>query len=334
MKVHGLDDTVPVYLLSTGTVRKRDETATEVVATGATRYVGESEATVAAPRAASPPDVGPGFVLGGRYEVQRVVGSGGMGMVYQARDRELDEMVAIKTLRPEIVGVDPRILDRFKREIRVARRVSHRNVVRTYDFGDMQGVKFISMEYIQGVTLKQLIRKKGALPLGVGVRIAKQTAAGLAAAHHQGVVHRDVKPQNVILTPASEVKIMDFGIALPQGKKGSDMTATGLIMGTPDYMSPEQVQGKRDLDHRSDIYSLGVVFYEMFTGILPFTGDSAINIAMKHVQEQAPSPRSINQAMPTVLELIIMRCLQKSPAERYQKVEDLQADLYEPSLGQ
>jgi serine/threonine-protein kinase len=191
------------------------------------------------------------------------------------------------------------------------------------------------MEYIQGVTLKQLIRKKGALPLGVGVRIAKQTAAGLAAAHHQGVVHRDVKPQNIILTPASEVKIMDFGIALPQeGKKGSDMTATGLIMGTPDYMSPEQVQGKRDLDHRSDIYSLGIVFYEMFAGILPFTGDSAINIAMKHVQEQAPSPRSINQTLPTVLELIIMRCLQKSPAERYQKVEDLQADLFEPSLGQ
>jgi serine/threonine-protein kinase len=333
MKVHGMDDTVPVYLLSTGTVRKRDEAATEVV-TAATRYAGESEPTVASRSVASPPDLVPGYLLGGRYEIQRVVGSGGMGMVYQARDRELDEMVAIKTLRPEVINVDPRILDRFKREIRVARRVSHRNVVRTYDFGDMQGVKFISMEYIQGVMLKQLIRKKGALPLGVGVRIAKQTAAGLAAAHQEGVVHRDVKPQNIILTPASEVKIMDFGIALPQGKRGSDMTATGLIMGTPDYMSPEQVQGKRDLDHRSDIYSLGVVLYEMFTGILPFSGDSAINIAMKHVQEQPPSPRSINHTLPTVLELIIMRCLQKSPSERYQKVEDLQADLYEPSLGQ
>jgi serine/threonine-protein kinase len=333
MKVHGLDAAVPVYLLSTGTVRKRDEAATQVV-TGATRYAGESEPTVASPQAASPPDVGPGFVLGGRYEIQRVVGSGGMGMVYQARDRELDEIVAIKTLRPEIIDADPRILDRFKQEIRVARRVTHRNVVRTYDFGDMQGVKFISMEYIQGVTVKQLIRKKGALPLGVGVRIAKQTAAGLAAAHHQGVVHRDVKPQNIILTPASDVKIMDFGIARPQGKSASDMTATGLIMGTPDYMSPEQVQGKRDLDHRSDIYSLGVVFFEMFTGILPFSGDSAINVAMKHVQEQPPSPRSINQTLPTPLELIILRCLQKSPAERYQKVEDLQADLFEPSIGQ
>jgi serine/threonine-protein kinase len=335
MKIHGLENAIPVYLLSSGTVRQRSEVATRAV-TGGTRYAGEAEsgATTVVQSRSSPPDLGPGFVLGGRYEIQRVIGSGGMGMVYQARDRELDEMVAIKTLRPEIISADPRMLDRFKQEIRVARSVTHRNVVRTYDFGDVQGVKFISMEYVQGVTLKQLIRKKGALPLGVGLRIAKQTSAGLAAAHHQGVVHRDVKPQNIILTQASEVKIMDFGIARPKESGGSGMTATGLIMGTPDYMSPEQVQGKRDLDQRSDIYSLGVVFYEMFTGILPFSGDSAINVAMKHVQEQSPPPRSINQTIPPPLELVILRCLRKSPAERYQKVEDLQNDLLDPTIWQ
>jgi serine/threonine-protein kinase len=332
MKIHGLEDTVSVYLLSSGTVRQRGEEASRAV-TGATRYADDAESgTTLVQSPASPPDLGPGFLLGGRYEIQRVIGSGGMGMVYQARDRELDEMVAIKTLRPDITNVDPRMLDRFKQEIRVARSVTHRNVVRTYDFGDVQGVKFISMEYVQGVTLKQLIRKKGALPLNVGLRIAKQTSAGLAAAHHQGIVHRDVKPQNIILTQASEVKIMDFGIARPKESEGSGITATGLIMGTPDYMSPEQVQSKPDLDHRSDIYSLGVVFYEMFTGALPFSGDSAINVAMKHVQEQPPPPRTINQTIPPPLELIILRCLHKSPAERYQKVEELQNDLLEPTV--
>ena len=154
----------------------------------------------------------------------------------------------------------------------------------------------------------------------VGVQIAKQTSSGLRAAHQQGVVPRDVKPQNIIITPASEVKIMDFGIARPMNKSG--MTATGLIVGTPDYMSPEQVQGKKDLDHRSDIYSLGVVFYEMFTGVLPFSGDSHMVIAMKHVQEDPPNPRSINPNITLPLELIILRCMKKAPAERYQKVEE------------
>jgi serine/threonine-protein kinase len=298
-----------------------------------TRYTSASEATiVAAPTPKSPADLGLGTVLGGRYEIQRVIGSGGMGMVFQAHDRELDEPVALKVLRSEIVSMDSSTLDRFKQEIRVARRVTHRNVVRTYDIGDMEGIKFISMEYVQGMTLKQLIRKRGALPVAVGIRIAKQASAGLAAAHQQGVVHRDVKPQNIILTPASEVKIMDFGIARPADKRG--ITATGLIIGTPDYMSPEQVQGKKDLDHRSDIYSLGVVFYEMFTGLLPFSGDSHISIAMKHLQEEPPPPRTINRNISDPLELIILRCMKKSPAERYQKVEELQTDLLEPSVWQ
>jgi serine/threonine-protein kinase len=217
MNIHGLEATIPVFLLSTSTMRQRDQMASTPAGAATERY-GAPESTLVSARR-SPTDLGPGCVLGGRYEILRVIGSGGMGLVFQAHDRELDELVALKVLKPDMMSGDPTLLERFKQESRVARRVTHRNVVRTYDIGDMEGIKFISMEYVQGMTLKQLIRKRGALPIGVGVRIAKQTTSGLAAAHHQGVVHRDVKPQNIILTPASDVKIMDFGIAVPWTRK-------------------------------------------------------------------------------------------------------------------
>jgi serine/threonine-protein kinase len=201
--------------------------------------------------------------------------------------------------------------------------------VRTYDFGDADGIKFISMEFIQGMTLKQLFRSKGALPLGVGLRIAKQAAAGLVAAHDMGVVHRDVKPHNIMLTPQSEVKIMDFGIVRDTTKsEKAGMTQTGIIMGTPDYMSPEQAMGKGDLDHRSDVYSFGVVLYEMFTGALPFRGESPISIAMKHVQEEPKAPRAVNPSVPKELEAIIQRAMRKAPEARYARMADLLADLY------
>jgi serine/threonine-protein kinase len=252
-----------------------------------------------------------------------------MGMVFQAHDRDLDEPVALKILRPEIASMDPQILERFKTEIRVARRIAHRNVVRTYDFGDADGIKFISMELIQGMTLKQLFRSKGALPLGVGLQIAKQAVAGLVAAHDMGVVHRDVKPHNIMLTPQSDVKIMDFGIVRDTTKsEGSGMTQTGTIMGTPDYMSPEQAMGKADLDHRSDVYSFGVVLYEMFTGALPFRGESPIAIAMKHIQEEPVAPRAVNPKIPSELESIIQRAMRKPPESRYPRMADLLADLY------
>jgi serine/threonine-protein kinase len=269
----------------------------------------------------------PGVVLGRRYEISRVLGSGGMGMVFQAHDRDLDEPVALKVLRPEIARMDPSILERFKTEIRVARRIAHRNVVRTFDFGDADGIKFISMEFIQGMTLKQLIRGKGALPLNVGLSIAKQACAGLVAAHDLGVVHRDVKPHNIMLTPQSEVKIMDFGIVRDE-KRESGMTQTGLIMGTPDYMSPEQAQGKGDLDQRSDVYSFGVVLYEMFTGALPFRGETPIAVAMKHVQERPKAPRAVNPDVPAELEKIILRAMEKAPAARYPRMADLQVELH------
>jgi serine/threonine-protein kinase len=223
--------------------------------------------------------------------------------------------------------MDPQILERFKTEIRVARRIAHRNVVRTYDFGDANGMKFISMEFIQGMTLKQLFRSKGALPLGVGLQIAKQAAAGLVAAHEMGVVHRDVKPHNIMLTPQSDVKIMDFGIVRDTTRTG-EMTQTGTIMGTPDYMSPEQALGKGDLDHRSDVYSFGVVLYEMFTGALPFRGETAISIAMKHVQEEPRAPRAVNPQIPPELEAVIQRAMKKAPEARYPRMADLLADLY------
>ena len=256
----------------------------------------------------------PGFVISNRFTITRLLGSGGMGMVFQAQDRELDEPVALKVLRSEILAA-PDMLERFKREIKLARRIAHRNVVRTFDFGEDNGLNFISMEYVQGITLKQLIRGKGALPVGVGLRIAKQTCAGLIAAHEQGIVHRDVKPENIILTPTSEVKIMDFGIARPYGMEGAEansVTTTGLVLGTPDYMSPEHAQGKQDLDHRSDIYSVGVVFYELFTGILPFTGDTPVAVALKHVRETAAPPREVRPELPPELEASIVKCLEKN----------------------
>jgi serine/threonine-protein kinase len=177
--------------------------------------------------------------------------------------------------------------------------------------------------------LKQLFRSKGALPLGVGLRIAKQAASGLVAAHDMGVVHRDVKPHNIMLTPQSEVKIMDFGIVRDTTKSAeSGMTQTGTIIGTPDYMSPEQAMGKGDLDHRSDVYSFGVVLYEMFTGSLPFRGESPIAIAMKHIQEEPRAPRAVNPKIPPELEAIIQRAMRKAPEARYPRMADLLADLY------
>ena len=197
-----------------------------------------------------------------------------MGVVYRARDLTLDDIVALKVLRGEMLKDDPTHLERFKQEIKLARRITHRNVLRTHDFGEAAGTPYISMEYLEGVTLKDLIRNKGALPVPVGLRIAKQMCQGLEAAHLQGVVHRDIKPQNMLILPETgDLKIMDFGIARVQAVKAGEagLTTAGTVMGTPDYMSPEQAQGL-PADFRSDIYSLGIVLFEVFTGALPFTG--------------------------------------------------------------
>jgi len=281
----------------------------------------------------SPTAPGPGITQGslfaGRYDVLGTIGKGGMGVVYRAHDRKLDEVVALKVLRNEVLKDDPTLLDRFKQEIKLARRITHRNVLRTHDFGEADGTPYISMEYLEGVTLKDLVRGKGALPLPVGLRIAKQMCLGLEAAHHEGVVHRDIKPQNMLILPETgDVKIMDFGIArVSEMKAGAaGLTSTGTVMGTPDYMPPEQAQGHA-ADFRSDIYSLGVVFYEIFTGRLPFNGDTVMAVVLAHIQKPAPPPRQANPAIPAELEAIILRCMAKAPEKRYAKVEDLMEQL-------
>jgi eukaryotic-like serine/threonine-protein kinase len=274
-----------------------------------------------------------GTVFADRYEIQGTLGKGGMGVVYRARDRQLDETVALKVLRPEVLREDTTLLDRFKQEIKLARRITHRNVLRTHDFGEAGGVFYISMEYLEGVTLKELIRTKGALPLGVGLRIAKQICHGLEAAHNVGVVHRDIKPQNMLILPESgELKVMDFGIARVSEMRERGMTSTGVIMGTPDYMPPEQAQAA-PTDFRSDIYSLGVVFFEMFVGRLPFQGDNAMGILLQHIQAAPPAPRSLNPRLPAQLETLILRCLEKSPARRYARMADLIAALSDCSAS-
>src|SRR3989442_14051598 len=288
-----------------------------------------SSAASVATASPSGPHVAPGSVFSGRYDVLGTIGKGGMGVVYRARDRQLDEIVALKVLRSDVLQDDPTLLERFKREIKLARRITHRNVLRTHDFGETEGTPYISMEYLEGVTLKDLIRGKGALPLPVGLRIAKQMCLGLEAAHQEGVVHRDIKPQNMLIIPETgDLKIMDFGIArVSEMKAGAaGLTSTGTVMGTPDYMPPEQAQGQ-PADFRSDIYSLGMVFYEIFTGHLPFSGDSVMAVVLAHIQKPAPAPRQANPAIPPELEAVILRCMEKSPSKRYQRVEDVLEDL-------
>ncbi len=268
-----------------------------------------------------------GSLFAGRYEILGTVGKGGMGVVFRARDKQLDEVVALKVLRGEMLSEDPTMLERFKQEIKLARRITNRNVLRTHDFGESDGTFYISMEFLEGVTLKDLIKSKGAMPVGVGLSIAKQMCHGLEAAHEQGVVHRDIKPQNMLILPErAELKIMDFGIArrseVESGAPGSGLTTAGMVMGTPDYMPPEQAQGEA-ADFRSDIYSLGVVLFESFTGQLPFTGDTIMKIVLGHIQNPPPRPRSISPRVPAELEAVILKCLEKDPKRRYQKVAEL-----------
>jgi serine/threonine-protein kinase len=261
-----------------------------------------------------------GTLFAGRYEIQSVLGKGGMGVVYKALDRDLEDMVAIKTLRSEALSADPSLLDRFKQEIRLARKLTHPNILRTHDLGETNGVRYLSMEFVKGITLKHLVEQDQLLPTPVALRVAKQMCAGLAAAHEVGVIHRDIKPQNIIIEPTGGLKIMDFGIARLTQDRG--MTATGTVVGTPDYMSPEQARGVA-LDFRSDIYSTGVVLYEIFTGSLPFEGDTPIAVVLKHVQERPPAPQSKNPKIDPRIAAITLRCMEKNPADRFQTVNDL-----------
>ena len=259
----------------------------------------------------------PGALLDGRYDVKEVLGMGGMGVVYRAFDRELQEPVAIKTLRPEAMSGDPVALERFKQEIRLARKIAHRNVVRTYDLGQVNGMYYLTMEYVEGTSLKQLISSRGKLPVPVTLTIGKQLCRALEVAHAEGVIHRDIKPQNMVVEPSGFLKVMDFGIArLANPPQGKGLTEAGMSIGTPDYMSPEQLSGG-ELDLRSDLYSAGVVLYECCTGRVPFEAETTWSLIAKHLEEDPPDPRALTPEVPEALARVILKAMGKSREARY-----------------
>lgn len=269
--------------------------------------------------------ISPGALLGARFEILSVLGQGGMGIVYKARDRELDDLVALKMLKRDLWG-DRTQLDRLKSELKLARKITHPNVLRTYDFGEMDGIPFISMEFVRGVTLRYMLDQTRRLPYSAGLRLAKQLCAGLATAHAAGVLHRDIKPENLILDATGNAKLMDFGIARPIERLAPGATQAGFIVGTPQYLAPEILQGQ-DADPRSDIYACGIVFYEIFAGTLPFDGSTAMDIMAKQLREEPAPPSTRWREIPPPLEVAILRCLKKDPEQRYRSVAELLRDL-------
>jgi serine/threonine-protein kinase len=260
--------------------------------------------------------------LEGRYQVLSELGRGGMGIVYQAYDKQLKEQVAIKLLSP-LLSTDPEALQRLTREVSLARRITHPNVIRIHDLSEVNGLHYVSMEYFSGANLKEHLKRSGPLSLLNAYQILSQICDGLEAAHSQGVVHRDLKAQNILIGPTGQIKIIDFGLARSVHLEG--MTATGLIMGTPEYMAPEQVSGKH-VDERADIYALGVILFEMLTGRVPFTGDTAIAVGFQQLKDPPPSPRSINPQIPEEVERIILKALEKNPIQRYRNVDELRKE--------
>ena len=264
-----------------------------------------------------------GSVFAGRYQTLEELGKGGMGMVYKALDKEINEEVAIKLLKPEIAA-DESTIERFRNELKFARKISHKNVCRMYHIAKEGETPYITMEYVEGEDLKSLIMKKGKMPEEEAVSIAKQVCEGLAEAHELGVVHRDLKPQNIMIDKKSNAKVMDFGIARSVETPG--ITHTGMMIGTPDYISPEQAEGA-DTDNRSDIYALGVILFEMVTGSVPFKGDTALSVALKHKAQLPKEPRKLNHEVSESLNRLILICMEKDRERRYQTATEVLADL-------
>ena len=260
----------------------------------------------------------------GRYELTHLIARGGMAQVYRAMDRQLERPVALKVLFPEL-SVDRTFVERFRREAQAAANLSHPNIVPVFDWGEDDGSYFIVMEYVEGRPLSAVLRDPQPMPPRQIATIGAGVAAALAFAHRHGVVHRDVKPGNVLITPDGDVKVTDFGIARAMNTEES-LTQTGAVMGTAAYFSPEQAEGK-GVDSRSDIYSLGVVLYEMAVGRPPFTGDSPVAVASKHVRDMPVLPREANPTVPPALEAVIMKAMAKNPDDRYGSAEELRADL-------
>jgi serine/threonine protein kinase/Flp pilus assembly protein TadD len=271
----------------------------------------------------TPEGIGKGELFAGRFELIEELGSGGMGKVYRAFDKKIGEEIALKLLHAEI-ALDERTVDRFRNEIKLARRITHKNVCRMHELHEEGKTLFITMEYVPGQDLKGLIREKGTLTTGRAISIAKQIAEGLAEAHDLGVIHRDLKPQNIMVDKEGLAKIMDFGIA--RSLRTAGMTVEGMIIGTPEYMAPEQVEGM-EADQRTDIYALGVILFEMITGRVPFAGDTPLSVAYKHKNEMPLPPRKLNPQVPEPFNQLILRCLEKEKENRYQTADELLADL-------
>src|SRR2546425_4347854 len=289
-------------------------------------YMMEASGTAATQRIATTPmqsGIRPGTTFAGRYDIKESLGAGGMGVVYRAFDRELQEPVAIKEPKPEALAGGSVALDRFKQAIRPARKIAHRNIVRTYDLGEQNGMDYLTMEYVEGTSLKQLIVTRGKLPVAVALTVGKQLCRALEVAHAEGVIHRDIKPQNIVVEPSGFLKVMDFGIArLANPPQGKGLTEAGTSIGTPDYMSPEQLSGA-ELDPRSDLYAAGVVLFECLTGRVPFEAETTWALVAKHLEEEPPDPRRFNADVPPALAAVILKAMAKNPADRFATASDM-----------
>ena len=269
-----------------------------------------------------------GSVFDGRYRIERKLGAGGMADVYLAEDQELGRRVAIKILNDRHAA-DDSFIERFRREAKNAAGLSHPNIVSIYDRGEAEGTYYIAMEYLDGRSLKELIVGRGPAPIKISIDYARQILAAVGFAHKHGIVHRDIKPHNVLVGPEGRLKVTDFGIAR---SGASQMTEVGSIIGTAQYLSPEQARGA-PVDQTSDLYSVGVVLYEMLTGQVPFTGDTPLEIAMKHLSEVPKPPSELRPEVPHDLDSVVLRALAKDPSERYQSAEEMDADLARVAEG-
>ena len=310
-KLERADDATVASLAAPGVRNVRSDVLTRP-------HILESTPPLAPVDSASSVDFGP------RYRVERLLGRGGMGAVYLAYDQDLGRQVALKLVRPELM-VHPEAMERFRQELLLASRISHRNILRIHDLGDAGGMKFISMAYVDGEDLHHLLTREGNLPLDRMLSIARQLCAALDAAHAEGVAHRDLKPQNILLGTGDHVFVSDFGLAKSLGEVNG-MTQSGEMLGTPRYMAPEQVDAKH-VDARTDIYALGLIFYEMLTGDVPFTAETTLQLMYKRAHEIPPAPKTIAPDVPDWLNNIVMKCLERDPANRYQSAKEILDDI-------